>query len=365
MIPLRINIKMLHVDDVIVFRLRKNSNTDAFSILGYDAVFQYQSGKWAIYELNGLELGLETIAIDQLHNDVIMIQPNSKLGHRLIRANSPHNTLLITEQCDQLCLMCSQPPKTHHVDLFESFFEAVSLAPKGSTIGITGGEPLLHKERLFEFFTKTYRQRPDIQFHVLTNGQHFTNEDIKFLSSNVSKNILWAVPIYSAEEDRHDEIVGKTGAYRRLMESFITISETTSAFELRTVLLNKNVAGLADLANFITTHIPFADFWSIMQLEPIGYGRKVWGSEFVDTSADFSPIARALNIAEARDMNAYLYNFPLCTIPSEFRRFSVRSVSDWKLKYLDFCEPCEAKKSCGGFFEWYKQENGYQKLEIQ
>ena len=45
-----------------------------------------------------------------------------------------------------------------------------------------------------------------------------------------------------------------------------------------------------------------------------------------------------------------IYNTPLCLIPEAIRRYSVRSISDWKNDYLDDCTECCAKQQCGGFF---------------
>jgi hypothetical protein len=79
---------------------------------------------------------------DELDNDVVLLVPRRGTLRRLIRASAQHNALLVTEQCDQLCLMCSQPPKARHVDYFPFLATAARLAPRGAMLGVTGGEPL-------------------------------------------------------------------------------------------------------------------------------------------------------------------------------------------------------------------------------
>lgn len=91
---------------------------------------------------------------------------------RLLRSDSPHNTFLVTERCDQLCVMCSQPPKKTHVDRFVLLEEACLLAKPGELIGISGGEPTLYKGQLLGMLGRVLHAREDLQFHVLTNGQH-------------------------------------------------------------------------------------------------------------------------------------------------------------------------------------------------
>ena len=42
--------------------------------------------------------------------DVVMLNPSGSVNV-LFRRSSPFNTILTTERCNSLCLMCSQPPK--------------------------------------------------------------------------------------------------------------------------------------------------------------------------------------------------------------------------------------------------------------
>src|SRR5688572_29941306 len=66
---------------------------------------------------------VELIDVDpaDVDGDVVFVDPHRSAAHRLVRASSAHNTFLVTERCDQLCVMCSQPPKRGHVDMFPYF----------------------------------------------------------------------------------------------------------------------------------------------------------------------------------------------------------------------------------------------------
>ncbi len=46
--------------------------------------------------------------------DVVRLDKAKGAVRVLFRRASPHNTIMVTEQCQHYCLMCSQPPK--HVD---------------------------------------------------------------------------------------------------------------------------------------------------------------------------------------------------------------------------------------------------------
>ena len=359
LIPLRIRVEGAQGEAAFVVRLSETSASDATAVGPWDAVLAHADRDAAFYESRHGQLRVSGVSAPELHGDVVLVDPNRSVAHRLIRAQSMHNTFLVTERCDQLCVMCSQPPKAHHTDLFQFFLEAALLAPEGMTIGISGGEPTLYKTRLFELLRRALSARPDLSFHILTNGQHFGSEDEAALSSLASGKVLWGIPLYASEPALHDEIVAKPGAHERLLESLALLARCGSAIELRTVLMSVNAANLESLADFVAIHLPFVSFWAIMQLENIGYGRKNWDQLFFDNSKSFEPVGQALDVATARGMPAALYNFPLCTVPEAYRRLAHPSISDWKRRYPEPCKECRLRDSCGGFFAWYPDDRGF------
>lgn len=365
MIPLRISVDPLPIDAPIITRIRMSAERDALSDLGRDAVFIGQDEGVSEFDLSGLSLRLRTVDVEKLDGDIVMIVPGQTSLHRLIRKTSTHNTFLVTEQCDQLCVMCSQPPKKYHVDLFDQFFEAVELAPSNIVIGLSGGEPMLHKQRLFDFLKMSITARPDLKFHILTNGQHFKNEDADFLKSLPRGAVLWGIPMYACDEDVHDQIVVKQGAFIKLCEGLALLASTGADIELRTVVMNSNILHLPALARFIATRLPFINFWAIMQMESIGFGRMNWDKEFFDNSVSFDKLSDAINLSAALGTDVALYNFPLCTLPDRYRQFSVNSISDWKQKYLSECAGCTLMVKCGGFFEWYQEGKGFKEVKSQ
>lgn len=365
MIQLQIAIDPLPIIQPLVFRLRTTPKTDKQGSSPNDAILISRNETSAEFDLFGFSLKIYTSEVDGLDGDVVMAIPGRRTIHRLIRSNSANNTLLITEQCDQMCIMCSQPPKKHHNDMFDSFFEAIQLAPPGVTIGLSGGEPFLHKGRLFDFLQRAQAVRPDISFHILTNGQHFDRSDLCSLRRLDLTSILWGIPIYSANARIHDNIVVKEGAFKVLQDNLALLGSVGAVIELRTVVLKSNIHCLQKLAGHITTHLSFASVWAIMQLENIGFARMNWDREFHDSSVTFEPIADGINLAEARGMRTTLYNFPLCTVPPAYRKYCVASISDWKQKYLSACKECTLKSGCGGFFEWYPEKQGFAEVIAQ
>lgn len=301
-------------------------------------------------------LSADGASADDLSGDVVMVEPRSGRMDRLLRAGSPHNTLLVTERCDQLCVMCSQPPKKTHVDRFDHLEAAAMLAEQDAVIGITGGEPTLFKERLLTMLERVLAARPDVAFHVLTNGQHFEAADVPRLRAHDYSRVTWGVPLYATDPALHDVIVGKVGAFERLEEGLAHLAMAGASIELRTVLLSFNLEALPALAWHVATRIPFIRTWSIMQLENIGFARGRWAELYVDHAVRFEPIADALDVAAMHGIPASLFNFPRCTVPADYREQAPASISDWKRRYAPACDGCPERASCCGFFEWHPEE---------
>ena len=362
MIPLRLPAETDGIDHPFVVRL------NAIGLHGdteHDALLRHMDGDALEFSVGPARLRIRNAPPEELDGDVLLVVPQRRVAHRLLRAGSDHNTLLVTERCDQLCVMCSQPPKEHHVDFFDHFEIAAALAPPEAVIGISGGEPTLYKDRLFRFLDRVLSVRPDLGFHILTNGQHFEAGDAGSLASFPRDQVAWGIPLYSSAASTHDAIVGKPGAFGRLMDTFPILARAGATIELRTVVLASNVDGLPDLARMLSAHLPFVGTWAIMQLENIGFARRDWDRLFFDNSLEFGPIGAAVDTAQARGMRPLLYNFPLCTVPEPYRHLAPPTISDWKRRYLPSCAPCPARLGCGGFFEWYPDERGFRRVGLQ
>ncbi|HHA1316356.1 TPA: hypothetical protein ACOEEU_004688, partial [Enterobacter kobei] len=86
--------------------------------------------------------------------DVITISERGRI-HRLFRASSKNNAFLVTEVCNNLCVMCPQPPKPEAAinqgDIEQRILKTLSLIDDKhfpEALCITGGEPTMLKEGL-------------------------------------------------------------------------------------------------------------------------------------------------------------------------------------------------------------------------
>lgn len=346
MIPLAFQAESSAVEPFVTrLCLSTYANSGDSILLSSNAESSVWSGAEGLFEVRN--------AGHQIEGDVLLVDPLQGRAERLIRANSDHNTLLITERCDQLCVMCSQPPKKTHVDRFDYFERACLLAPHGLTIGLSGGEPTLFLERLLALMERVLNARPDLSFHVLTNAQHFEKEQILRLRDPIYSKVVWGIPLYAADKDAHDHIVGKKGAFDRLVASLANLLLAGARVELRTVLMGRTVETLEDLARFVVRYLSHVEQWSLMGLENVGFAKNRWSELFFETRQALPQITKAINIAVLHDVRPLLFNIPLCHLPDEYRPFAVQSISDWKQRYGEACEKCARKPDCSGFFEWH------------
>ena len=163
---------------------RSNSSNQASDVIEKhivdgSSVYFHKGRKLELKERANLEAG-----------EVVLLFPDTNVLQRFYRPSANQNSILLTEQCDQLCMMCSQPPKNRDYLYWDLYLSALKLVPKGVVIGITGGEPTLFREKLFNFMIAAISHDPSIQFHVLTNGQHFEADDKNQLTI-LSDNVLW------------------------------------------------------------------------------------------------------------------------------------------------------------------------------
>ena len=276
---IKLSCKIKHnFNDLKPFATRINLNLGS-EISNQDSLLKKNKTSILIETIRGtVEILDDAINIED--KEIILLYPKVNTLKRFYRPTANSNSLLLTELCDQRCIMCSQPPKNKSYDDFSLYKEAIFLMPDNAHLGITGGEPTLFKEPLFNFLKKIIEKKNNFTFHILTNAQHFLKEDINNLFL-LSKNVTWGIPLYSNESKAHDDIVSKDGAFNRLFDSFNYLISSGSQVELRTVLMKQNVEHLTNLSHLICTKLSWIRVWAIMQLENIGYARMNWKKIFL------------------------------------------------------------------------------------
>ena len=148
-------------------------------------------------------------------------------------------------------------------------------------------------------------------------------------------------------------MVGKAGAFDRLEQSFHVLLLAGANVELRTVLMLSTVNHVEDTRQ---AHCVEAEFHHHLVNHAAGKHPALptgWSSLYFDHARDFASVASALDLAQVPRIKARLFNFPLCTVPANYRHLAPPSILDWKRKYAPVCRSCRALDQCSGFFEWH------------
>lgn len=285
--------------------------------------------------------------------DVVRLVEGSSRVSVLYRRGSNSNTLLSTERCNSLCLMCSQPPRdVDDQHLVDEMLETIALIDRDEPqLGISGGEPTLLEDDLLVVLHHARRHLPGTGLHVLSNGRRFS--DAAFARSTAAvrhPKLTWGIPVYSDSPEIHDYIVQARGAWSETLAGLFNLAKVESDIEIRVVVQRANVERLPELAYFIFRNLTFARHVAFMGIEPIGLAPTNRGSLWVDPVDCADALRDATFFLANRGMDVSLYNFPLCTVPKELWGFAQKSISDWKNTYLPVCEPCAVKQDCCGFF---------------
>ena len=285
--------------------------------------------------------------------DVVSLAPDGAV-RVWYRRSSENNTLLVTEQCNSLCLMCSQPPKV--VDdspRIPSLLRLIELIdPEAREIIISGGEPTIAGDGFFKIIERTRDCLPHTSVHVLTNGRNFKNERMASrLAAIRHADLMLGIPLYSDIDCLHDYVVQAKGAYDETLQGFYNLAMNGVRLELRVVLHKQTIPRLPKLAEFVARNLPFVEHVALMGLEMYGFTPRNLDVLWIDPVAYQRELTEAIEVLALAGMNVSIYNHQLCTLPRELWPFARKSISDWKTVYLPECAGCQAQSFCGGFFQ--------------
>jgi His-Xaa-Ser system radical SAM maturase HxsC len=285
--------------------------------------------------------------------DVVAVDPNGFV-RTLYRRASAHNFILVTDQCNSYCLMCSQPPKA--IDDFDRLDEHLRLIdlidPATESLGITGGEPTLFGDGFLTLIERCRDRLPDTALHVLTNGRMFFYRRFAAkLGALRHPRLVLGIPLYSDVDSAHDYVVQAHGAFEETVLGIQHLDEHGVAVELRVVLHRLTIPRLSSLAAFIVRNFPFVCHVALMGLEMFGLVHRNLEELWIDPVDYQNELAGAAHILRDAGIAVSIYNHQLCVLQRELWPLARKSISDWKNVYLPACDGCAVLERCGGFFE--------------
>lgn len=285
--------------------------------------------------------------------DIIQVRPLTGDLRVIYRRGSEHNSVIVTRDCNNYCLMCSQPPpKTSDTESLPLLWDAIPLMDI-DTPGLifSGGEPTLVCRQLIELIRRAKNFLPHTSLHVLSNGRLLKYLSFaKDIADVQHPDLVIGIPLYSDVAHEHDEIVQATGAFDDTVRGILNLARCSVEVELRIVITRMNYSYLKRFARFVARNFPFCCNVAFMGLEPVGFAKTNMGSLWIDPVDYEGHLNSAVRILESHKVPTSIYNHQLCTLRRELWDYARQSISDWKNIFLDVCQPCSVKHDCCGLF---------------
>ena len=274
----------------------------------------------------GAEIGRRIISVpsqfDYLSDgDIVGIRHGSKRFRTLFRRNSKHNSFLVTERCNNYCLMCSQPPKD--IDdqwILNEIKESLPLVdPSTRSLTFTGGEPLTDWRDFVSVLTQCRDQLPQTALQVLTNGRAFSNSEIVDAWRRVKHpDLMAAIPVYSAVDHIHDHVVQAKGAFDETILGILKLKDRRQRVEIRVVLHALTAPIISDTCRWIARNLPFVDHVALMGLENTGFAIANDALLWMDPMDYRNGLAEGVDQLVAAGVNVSVYNLPRCVLDARY-----------------------------------------------
>lgn len=289
--------------------------------------------------------------LNEFHDgDVVVINSKGEIIF-LYEIQSLHNAIFATERCNHRCIMCPQPPIAQEIDKTPFNLKLISLIDKRTReVGITGGEPTLLGNKLFDLIRQIQKYQPKASISVLSNGVKFADKEYAMKLAMLGHHDLQIdIPIFSDIADEHNRIVGAKTFYKTV-QGLYNLALFRQKIGLRIVVHKQTYKRLPQLADYIYHNFPFVCQVAFLQMETTGFAETNLQELWIDPYDYNEELKQAVLLLANRGINARIYNAQLCVLPEEIREFACNSISDWKDTYLHECKECAMKDQCGGLF---------------
>jgi len=279
----------------------------------------------------------------------------------LFSPTSNDNTLFVTAQCNNRCIMCCQPPDRRD-DIEMRYRRNLSLlenAPKElRELGINGGEPTLLGDRLFQLLEAVHELLPSTGIHLLSNGRAFSDFSYaKKLHSVASENLLLGIPLHSDYSGDHDEVTRIPGSFDETMRGLYHLGEFGIRVELRVLITRYNYRRLRKISDFLYRHLPFVDFVAFMGMEVTGWAVRHMDQLWIDPVDFREYLEDAVLTLSGWGMDCCVYNIPHCLLSESLHPYACQSISDWKTEFSADCDSCRKRKACCGLFRTSRKQS--------
>jgi His-Xaa-Ser system radical SAM maturase HxsC len=268
---------------------------------------------------------------------------------------SVDNYFFVTGRCNSNCVMCPSPDATRkEADLADcrKLIEIAKHIPTDTKhLTITGGEPFMAGEAIFDFLDYLKRKYENTEFLILTNGRIFSiSKYAERLCKTIPDNTVLGIPLHGSSPETHDAITRVKNSFIQTVQGIKQVLALGIKVELRLVVCKLNVEDYINIAHFIVKEIPKIAYISIMATEMTGNAYTNRESVWMPYREAFEKIYPAVRYLFEHEIDVKLYNFPLCTVRRDVWSLCEKSISPDKIRYAEVCKDCAYRDACGGIF---------------
>ena len=254
----------------------------------------------------------------------------------------------VTNQCNSNCIMCpdsvklrTRPNEVTRENLLEKIGE---INPEAEHVDITGGEPTLLKEQLPELIEAVFRQAPDAEVLMLSNGRSFAAGGYtEQFSAFAHRRLKIEIPIHGDCAELHDRIAGCPESFVQTRAGIHHLLEAGVEVGIRIVVSRLNYSRLNELIRFISREFPEIRYVNLMGMEVLGNAWKNREQVWIEFDEVKDSLQQAVEQCFACGIIPSLYNYPLCLFDRKYWYCYRNSISDYKIRYFEECEKCTEK----------------------
>lgn len=336
-----------YADDDSVEQELQRSNLPYFSVLGNSVVF-CPDGYTAMQPQKVLE------KIAQCNSfDVFDLAPDGT-AYQCFDSLSGENGFMLTGKCNSNCIMCPAPDRQRKKDgpSTQKILEIIRHIPNDiEHITITGGEPFLIGQDIFQILSTMRNHFCGTQFQLLTNGRALSYKPfLEQFCESAPSNIIVGIPLHGSSAELHDRITRSPGGFMQTIHGIQNLLSRNFSVELRLVISQLNRNDISEIAKMITLYFPNVTRVVLMGLEMLGNAAANKNQVWLSYHEAFLASKQAIDILAQNGITVWLYNFPLCAVDEPYRLIVQKSISENKVRFPELCDTCDIKDACGGFF---------------
>ena len=268
--------------------------------------------------------------------------------------------IFVTNKCNSNCIMCPlseyvrKQTKNGYIAWLKNY---IKLLPENiSYLNVTGGEPTLAGRDFLDVMKLLSDKYNHSDFQLLTNGRSVADKELLEDILSVSPyGIRFAIPIHSTNEDVHDGITRVPYSFKQTDVGIKNLLKRNQKVEVRIVISKKNIETIFESAKYIQKNYKGVFCVNFVAMEMMGNAAVNKDELWIDYSEAFVKIRKAIDLLVCSGIDVQLYNFPLCAVDKGYWHIASKSITDYKIRFMDECDECQVKDICGGFFYSTKQ----------